>query len=315
MEWLYLACIVLSGTALVVITLIIPLGVFMRYVMNSPLSWPEPASVIMMVMFSFLGGAAVYRANVHIAVEALLNAVTPGDAHGDAVGRGRLHGRDRAASCSSTASSCASSRGTRRWRSFPALSQAVVYLPIPVARPVHAAVPHRAGLGRRSAEDVDHVPRPGRRSSSSMDVLVLLGSFALLCALGVPVAYALGLAALVAAMWIDIPLEAVMLKISDGTDDFALLAIPFFVLAGGIMAEGGMATRLINLARVFVGFIRGGLALVNILASTLFGCISGSSVADTASIGSVMIPQMVKAGYPARLRHQRHDLRLGAGAA
>ena len=131
-----------------------------------------------------------------------------------------------------------------------------------------------------------------------MDVLVLLGSFALLCALGVPVAYALGLAALVAALWVDIPLEAVMLKISDGTDDFALLAIPFFVLAGGIMAEGGMAMRLINLAKVFVGFIRGGLALVNILASTLFGCISGSSVADTASIGSVMIPQMVKAGYP-----------------
>jgi tripartite ATP-independent transporter DctM subunit len=131
-----------------------------------------------------------------------------------------------------------------------------------------------------------------------MDALILLGSFALLCALGVPVAYALGLAALIAALWVDIPLEAVMLKISDGTDDFALLAIPFFVLAGGIMAEGGMALRLVNLAKVFVGFIRGGLALVNILASTLFGCVSGSSVADTASIGSVMIPQMVKQGYP-----------------
>src|SRR6187549_3861855 len=131
-----------------------------------------------------------------------------------------------------------------------------------------------------------------------MDTIVLLGAFTLLCALGVPVAYALGLAAIVAALWSDIPLEAVMLKISDGTDDFALLAIPFFVLAGAIMAEGGMAARLINLARVFVGVIRGGLALVNILASTLFGCISGSSVADTASIGSVMIPQMVKAGYP-----------------
>jgi len=78
MEGLYLTCIVISGAALVVITLIIPLGVFMRYVMNSPLSWPEPASVLMMVMFSFLGGAAVYRANVHIAVEALVKAVGPG---------------------------------------------------------------------------------------------------------------------------------------------------------------------------------------------------------------------------------------------
>jgi tripartite ATP-independent transporter DctM subunit len=131
-----------------------------------------------------------------------------------------------------------------------------------------------------------------------MDTLVLLGTFAILCAIGLPVAYALGLAAIIAALYIDIPLEAVMLKISDGTDDFSLLAIPFFVLAGAIMAEGGMAVRLINLAKVFVGFIRGGLALVNVLASTLFGCISGSSVADTASIGSVMIPQMVKAGYP-----------------
>jgi tripartite ATP-independent transporter DctM subunit len=131
-----------------------------------------------------------------------------------------------------------------------------------------------------------------------MDILVLLGSFSLLCALGVPVAYALGLAAIVAALYVDIPLEAVMLKISDGTDDFALLAIPFFVLAGAIMAEGGMATRLINLAKVFVGFIRGGMAVVNVLASTLFGCISGSSVADTSAIGSVMIPQMIKQGYP-----------------
>jgi TRAP-type C4-dicarboxylate transport system permease small subunit len=77
MEWLYLACVVLSGTALVVITLIIPLGVFMRYAMNDPLSWPEPAAVVMMVMFSFIGGAAVYRANAQIAVEALLKAVDP----------------------------------------------------------------------------------------------------------------------------------------------------------------------------------------------------------------------------------------------
>jgi tripartite ATP-independent transporter DctM subunit len=131
-----------------------------------------------------------------------------------------------------------------------------------------------------------------------MDILILVGSFTVLCLMGMPVAYALGLAAIMAALLTDLPLEAVMLKTSDGMDDFALLAIPFFILAGGIMAEGGMATRIVNLAKVFVGFIRGGLALVNILASTFFGCISGSSVADTAAIGSVMIPQMIKAGYP-----------------
>lgn len=131
-----------------------------------------------------------------------------------------------------------------------------------------------------------------------MDVVVLIGSFTVLCFMGVPVAYALGLSAVLAALWMGIPLEAIALKTSDGMDDFPLLAIPFFILAGAIMAEGGMAERIINLARIFVGFIRGGLALVNILASTMFGCISGSSVADTASIGSVMIPQMIKSGYP-----------------
>ena len=131
-----------------------------------------------------------------------------------------------------------------------------------------------------------------------MEPFVLLGTFAILVAIGIPIAYSLGMAAVVGAIYIDLPLEAVMLKISDGVDDFSLLAIPFFVLAGAIMAEGGLALRLVNLARVFVGFIRGGLSLVNILASTFFGCLSGSSIADTASVGSVMIPEMERAGYP-----------------
>src|SRR5437879_10429897 len=131
-----------------------------------------------------------------------------------------------------------------------------------------------------------------------MDIFVLVGSFTVVCLLGMPVAYALGLAAILAALWIDIPLEAVMLKVAGGMSGFSLLAIPFLSLAGASMGVGGMAERLVNLAKVFVGFIRGGMALVNILASTMFGCISGSSVADTAAVGSVMIPQMIKNGYP-----------------
>jgi tripartite ATP-independent transporter DctM subunit len=131
-----------------------------------------------------------------------------------------------------------------------------------------------------------------------MDILILVGSFTVVCLLGMPVAYALGLASICAALYTGIPLEAVMLKVAGGMSGFSLLAIPFFILAGAIMAVGGMAERLVNLARVFVGALRGGMALVNILASTMFGCISGSSVADTAAVGSVMIPQMIKAGYP-----------------
>lgn len=75
MEWLYVGCIVVSGVSLLVITLIIPYGVFMRYVLNAAASWPEPLAVLLMIVFSFLGGAAVYRANVHIAVRAVLDAV------------------------------------------------------------------------------------------------------------------------------------------------------------------------------------------------------------------------------------------------
>jgi TRAP-type C4-dicarboxylate transport system permease small subunit len=78
MEALYVGCIAVSGASLVVITLIIPYGVFMRYVVNAPASWPEPAAVLLMIVFSFIGGAAVYRANVHLAVQALVDAVGPG---------------------------------------------------------------------------------------------------------------------------------------------------------------------------------------------------------------------------------------------
>jgi tripartite ATP-independent transporter DctM subunit len=131
-----------------------------------------------------------------------------------------------------------------------------------------------------------------------MDAFILLGTFFALMLIRMPVAYAMGLAALVGAWWIDIPLDAVMIQIAAGVNKFSLLAIPFFVLAGAIMAEGGMSRRLVAFAEVLVGFIRGGLSLVNILASTFFGAISGSSMADTASVGSVLIPEMEKKGYP-----------------
>ncbi|MCG6574484.1 TRAP transporter large permease [Pseudomonas sp. AF32] len=131
-----------------------------------------------------------------------------------------------------------------------------------------------------------------------MDALILLGSFLLLILIGMPVAYALGAAALIGAWWIDIPFQAMMIQVVGGVNKFSLLAIPFFVLAGAIMAEGGMSRRLVAFASVLVGFVRGGLSLVNLMASSFFGAISGSSVADTASVGSVLIPEMERRGYP-----------------
>ena len=200
---------------------------------------------------------------------------------------------------------------------FPWLSAGARLPADPGRRPAHAALHHRARLARRRRRRPRSCTATRPRSWSRRWTSSSCSARSRCCARSAcrsPTRS--GLAALVAALWVDIPLEAVMLKISDGTDDFALLAIPFFVLAGahhGRRRHGGAPGQ--PRARSSSAFIRGGLALVNILASTLFGCISGSSVADTASIGSVMIPQMVKAGLPARVRHQRHDLRLGAGAA
>jgi len=131
----------------------------------------------------------------------------------------------------------------------------------------------------------------------AVGVVVLLGSLFGLLIIGTPIAYSLGIAAVASALFVGIPLEAVWLKVSDGVDNFALLAIPFFVFAGALMAEGGMAWRLVAFANIFVGFLRGGLAMVNVLASMFFGGISGSSIADVSSIGSIMIPMMRKQGY------------------
>ncbi|MGB8487779.1 MAG: TRAP transporter large permease, partial [Xanthobacteraceae bacterium] len=133
-----------------------------------------------------------------------------------------------------------------------------------------------------------------------MDIAVLLITMFFCFLIGVPIAYSLALAAIAGAFWIGIPLEAVMLKISDGVSKVAMLTIPFFVLAGAIMAEGGMARRLVAFADVLVGFtrVRGGLSVVNVLATTFLSGISGSAVADTSAIGSVMIPQMEKSGFP-----------------
>src|SRR5438309_11529724 len=133
-----------------------------------------------------------------------------------------------------------------------------------------------------------------------MEILIVVGTLLGAIALGVPIAYALALAALAGALWIGIPIEAVMLQISSGVSKFAMLTIPFFVLAGAIMAEGGMARRLVAFANVLVGLvrIRGGLSAVNVLATTFLSGISGSAVADTSAIGSVMIPQMARTGYP-----------------
>lgn len=130
-----------------------------------------------------------------------------------------------------------------------------------------------------------------------MGLAILLGSFALCVTIGVPVAFALGVAALGTFIYEGLPLVVELRRIVSGISVFSLLAIPFFIFAGELMLHGGIAARLVRLASAAVGSVRGGLGQVNVFSSMLFGGISGSAVADVSALGSIMIPVMKEKGY------------------
>ncbi|MDM5200586.1 TRAP transporter large permease [Fictibacillus enclensis] len=128
-------------------------------------------------------------------------------------------------------------------------------------------------------------------------VLVLFLVFALLCILRVPIAVSLGLSSIVALSMIDFTLYTVIQKMFNALNSATLMAIPGFVLAGIIMSKGGISYYLIEALKSWIGHIRGGLAVVTVIACMIFAAISGSSPATAAAIGSIMIPGMVEAGY------------------
>ncbi len=130
-----------------------------------------------------------------------------------------------------------------------------------------------------------------------MGLAILLGVFFVVTAMGIPIAFALGIAALATAIFEGIPSLIVFQRMVAGINVFSLLAIPFFIFAGELMMNGGIALRLVRFAETLVGQVRGGLGVVNVLTSMLFGGISGSAVADTSALGSVMIPMMRERGY------------------
>lgn len=134
-----------------------------------------------------------------------------------------------------------------------------------------------------------------------LEIIVLIFSFLVLLVLGVPIAFSIGISGIL-TMLVSIDLLPALTtfshRMATGLNSFALLAIPFFILAGNLMNSGGIAIRLIDFARVLVGGIPGGVAMVNVLANMLFGAISGSAAASASAIGSIMNPEMKKEGYP-----------------
>ncbi|HJV46644.1 MAG TPA: TRAP transporter large permease [Bacillota bacterium] len=133
--------------------------------------------------------------------------------------------------------------------------------------------------------------------TSTIAIIILIASFAGMLIFRFPVALSLAGSTLLTLLYMGMPLEVVGQRMIQGINSYALLTIPFFILAGQLMNEGGLAARLIDFAMLLVGRFRGGLAMVNCLACLMFGNISGSAAADVSSIGSVMIPMMQKKGY------------------
>ncbi len=132
-----------------------------------------------------------------------------------------------------------------------------------------------------------------------MEYWVLFGVFGLLMVVGTPIAFSLGIASFATIVYLGRPPVVVFQQLNSGVGAFTLLAIPFFIFAGDLMMRGGIAARIIAFAGSVVGHIRGGLGQVNVVASTLFGGISGSAVAEAAAVGGIMIPQMKARGYGA----------------
>ncbi len=126
---------------------------------------------------------------------------------------------------------------------------------------------------------------------------IIIISFVVTLVLGFPIAFCLGITSTVALLASDFPLSLIAQRMFTGIDSFPLMAVPFFVLAGDLMNSGGTTERLIAFANVLVGRIRGGLAHTNIVTSMFFGGISGSAVADTSALGTILVPGMVQKGY------------------
>ena len=136
-------------------------------------------------------------------------------------------------------------------------------------------------------------------SIQTFAIVALLGSFGLMILLRFPIAYAVGLSSVLCLTVQGLNLSTVCQYMVKGISSFSLMAVPFFITMGVLMGSGGISEKLIALADACVGWMRGGMAMVNIVASYFFGGISGSASADTASIGSIMIPMMVEQGYDA----------------
>jgi tripartite ATP-independent transporter DctM subunit len=307
-----------TALLLLAIVLIIAWQVLARYLpgMRVP-RWTEEVSLILMVWLSMIGSGLAIRAGEHLAVDVVLRQFPP------AVRRWAMRGIWLVVAAFGLYLAWYGWELSQRTmlQTFAATKLPIgwMYLGIPAGGALMALYALRNAWAKPEFDPEAPIPRRSWLLRASLVVLgallfgggvalfgwetltgpigILLGSFALMLVLGVPIAVALGAASLLTVLNLGLPPLIVAQRMANGINSTPLLAIPFFILAGMIMAEGGIAQRLVDFARVLVGPIRGGLAMVNVVASMLFGGASGSSVADVSANGSILIPMMKRKGY------------------
>jgi len=308
------------GSALLVMSVTVILQVWFRYVARAPLTWSEELSRYLLVFLTFAAGALAYYRGGHVGVDLLAPRLSPRKRAAlqaflaavvlllgltMAISGIELVERNQAQLSPAMRVSMSLPNAAiplsgvllvlfsaeallRAWRARP-------HLPLTIAFAVGwlllASVVFGRGLGWPVFAQL-----AGWTAPFSIPLLMLL-VFAVLLLLGLPVAFVLAVTAIVAMLSSGSRLVLLPSRMFAGTDSFPLLAVPLFVLAGSLMSTGGITKRLVDFAVKLVGWLRGGLALVNIQASMFFAGISGSAVADASAVGGVLIPAMEEDGY------------------
>lgn len=297
-----------AGALLVVMTFIVLLGVFYRYVLGDPIFWIEEVSRYLFVYIVFLGAALSTHRRGHMAVDALVKKLPHRIKDGWHI------------AIDIVVATVLLFVLVKGWQ-FTLISQVLISTALHIPQSVFFfSVPLGAGLMLLFLA-LDPFDRPGRRYDGLIALIVAAVVFFLvgagktppvnvtsLAALavafvaqivgGVPIAFGmLSSALLFVLLKGGVPLTMMPQFLGGGVDSFPLLAVPFFILAGALMETGGISMRLVNLAKDLVGWVRGGLGMVVVVSEYLFSGISGSTTADVSAIGSLMIPAMVKAGY------------------
>jgi tripartite ATP-independent transporter DctM subunit len=285
-------------------------GVVSRYVVNRPIAGSDEIATLILVWMTFLGGAVAQRRRAHPSVSIFTERLDPRTLP-------YVEAATRVAEVFFFACVCWQSLGLfqLRWGEpsagagfdmglYPAALIAGVTATVLFGVGQLVTVPRRpllavlAGTGGLVVLYVLATRAAGLEPARIDSTTLLIAGFALLLALNAPLAVALGLPALLYLLILGGP-NPLMLpqRLIAGADNFVLLAIPLFILAGALMETGGISRRLVALAMAIVGHLRGGLAHVTVVAEVLFSGISGSTTADVAAMGSLLIPPMEKAGY------------------